>query len=451
MRALFSVRALLIASTLFIIYATTIPWDLAGAPTLARVAWVPLWDFARGRPPSIPDLVQNVVLFMPFGFLLGLALPLAREKSPVMCGIAVASFGLVLSGLVEGLQTMSLTRTPSASDLLTNVFGAFVGGVASRLYARHLAHRIEASLTRIVREQPGIVVFVAYAFAVTAGSLAPFVPTLDLGELRANVRTFLDNPWGPKPIGALVTDGLLFMALAFLAAYELPAVLARYGLLSRAKDRIPVAFAVFFAAFSMSALAALLEMLQVVLVGHSPGVQDVISGTVAALLGAALASIVETEGPHPAKKLGALTRRLPWLVITFSVLAPTLRALQPFQWASLSEKIETFTVWNLVPFWGLFRNVTLATVRNVFEVSAFYVPLGYSLHVLGRRPRAIFFFALALAEALEVLQIAIEGRTYDVTEGIYAGLFAVVGAWIFSRLRMREERHDTALLPLRPS
>ncbi|MFB3065661.1 MAG: hypothetical protein ACE10D_04010 [Planctomycetota bacterium] len=43
--------------------------------------------------------------------------------------------------------------------------------------------------------------------------------------------------------------------------------------------------------------------------------------------------------------------------------------------------------------------------------------------------------SLLVAEMLEVLQIPVVGRVFDVTEGIYAGFMGLVGAWAVTRLR----------------
>jgi len=130
--------------------------------------------------------------------------------------------------------------------------------------------------------------------------------------------------------------------------------------------------------------------------------------------------------------------RAPALALGFAVLAPALRALAPFDLVAPGEKLADFDLWQLVPFWALFRNINPGTFRNVFEAAAHYVPMGYVLAALGRRPMTGFAWALVLAVALEVLQIGIAGRTFDITEGLYAGAGALIGAWVLDRLRHRD-------------
>lgn len=446
MSRLFNARTFFVFCGLFIFYATTIPWDMSQAPTLARVSWIPGWDSERGRIWSIPDMVQNVVLFMPFGFFAFVGFERLQKKGLVLGGLLTGLVGLSLSLFVESLQTMSATRSPSATDLATNFGGALCGGVAGALYVAFFRERIDRTLTRTVRESPGMILLALYFTAISVGSLAPFIPTLDVGLLRHNVRLFLDEPWGVKPFGALLTDGLLFVALSLLVGRELPAYLGKRSWFPFFNGSIGATVAALFGIATASGLAILLELGQLVIVGHSPGVQDMVVGIIGATLGGGILVAVTGGGAvHPAKELGALTRKAPWAVLTFALLAPTFRALQPFRfYGEMSEAFVDITAWNFVPFWQLFRNINLSTFRNVFEASAIYLPLGYALFALGRAPRVGFIACLVLAEILEVLQIPVVDRTFDITEGLYAGLMGLLGAHAMIQL---EKRRTPAVLP----
>ncbi len=452
----FTPRTFFILCSLFIFYATTIPWDMAHAPTLENVAWIPLWDTARDRLWSIPDMVQNVVFFMPFGFFGYLGLPWVKRRGPILGVIIMALMGLTLSLTVESLQTMSATRSPSATDLTTNFGGALIGAAIAGFYSSLLQERFRKIVSELLQTNPGLLIFAVYLVAVTAGALAPFIPSLDIGLLRANVRAFLDDPWGPKAFGALLTDGLLFAALAFLCAKEVPAYLGARRWFPVFKGQISSVSAALFGMVSIGGLAVVLEAMQMVIIGHSPGVQDAVVGLLAAILGGLGLAVWARDGVQPAKQLGDFTLAAPGVVLGFSILAPTLRAMQPFQFQSLSEAFELITVWQLVPFATLFENINLSTFRNVFEASAIYLPLGYAVHALGKRPWVGFAVCLGLAELLEVLQIPVAGRVFDITEGIYAGAMGVAGAWVFTSLQAMnpaaswqgdEPTNPTAVMP----
>jgi VanZ family protein len=434
---LFSARGLFVLSGLFIVYATTIPWDFAHAPHLDGIAWVPGWDPARGRIWSVPDMVQNVVLFLPFGFFGVLASPRLASRGALLGALGMGALGLLLSLFVEALQTMSATRTPSTTDLATNFLGAAIGGQAAILFQGRFRERAQAWLLATAQERPGLLILIAYFVAITAGALAPFIPTLDVGALRASVRGFLDAPLGKKPPGALLTDGLLFGALALLATHELPASLRRLraSLFSAGLPRAPVAALLAFAACALLALS--LEFAQLFIIGHSPSLGDVGVAMVGAALGAGLAAALSGGQPRPAARLGALTRRSPVLVLAFAVLAPVTRALSPFELRPLSEGLAAASLGNLLPFWSLFSKLDVSTFRNVFEAAAIYLPLGYALAALRRPPWFAAAVAVGLAWTLELLQLGVVGRVSDVTEGLYAALMALVGAWALGELGAR--------------
>ncbi len=442
---IFSARTFFVLSGLFIFYATTIPWDMSAAPSLSRVNWVPGWDSSRGRIWSIPDMVQNVVLFLPYGFFGYLSLKPLRDKGPVLGGLLMGLLGLALSLFVEVLQTMSSTRSPAATDLVTNFGGALVGGVTAGIYLATFSVRLNHWISKTVAERPGILIFGLYALAIVSGSLAPFIPTLDIGLLRASVRSFLNEPWGPKGLGALWADGLLFGALAYLTVRELPAWLGAQRWFPGFKGPIGSRSALVFALVLVAALALGLELAQIVIIGHSPGLQDAVVGLVCGILGASLAALGHKH-IQPAHSLGEESLRRPQVILGFAIALPIVRALQPFELQSLSAGLADVSGWNLVPFWALFRNLNLSTFRNVFEASAVYLPLGYALFARGRPPWFGFVACLGLAELLEVAQLFVAGRVVDITEGVYAGLMALLGAWILTALRARvdfDEAGDT--------
>lgn len=435
MRKLFNPTTWFVLTALFIFYATTIPWDYTQPFSLDGVHWIPGWDSERNRIWSIPDMVQNVVLFLPFGLFAYLGLPFVRARGPILGAILAGALGLLLSTSVELLQTMSASRSPATTDLVTNFSGALGGGIAGALWQATLAERFQRHLGALVRSRPGLLIYLLFLGAIVLGGLAPFIPTLDVGMLRHQVRLFLDAPWGNKPLGALLSDGLLFGAMTFLAVRELPGLW---------KTPLGAAAKIGLAIVTSTIIALGLEAAQLVIIGHSPGLQDTVVGIVAALLAAGLAPVLLGSELRAASALGELTRRRPALVLAFAIVAPTLRALQPFEFRPLGEALDAVDGWQFVPFWALFRNLNVSTFRNVFEAAAIYLPLGYALYALGKSPRFGFLACLALAEVLEILQIPVVARVYDITEGVYAGLMGLVGAWAFTRLE--EEARPAARL-----
>ena len=88
---------------LFIVYGTTIPFNFSQDPDFIRekvaaLSWNPLTR-PDGRRVSIPDSVQNVMLFIPFGMLGGLA-----------CRRSFASRATMVAAVVADGQSRSACR-----------------------------------------------------------------------------------------------------------------------------------------------------------------------------------------------------------------------------------------------------------------------------------------------------------------------------------------------------
>jgi len=333
-----SARALFLLSAAFIAYATTIPWDTAPPPDWSRVQWTP-FEGAWG----VPDAVQNVVLFVPFGVFGFFALRRA---------LLVAVLGGALSALVEFLQTMSPTRTASATDVATNLLGAFSGAAFAAMIARPLEERWLPAWRARVRRQPGSTVLVALLLAAVWQAWAPFLPTLDVGAFKQQAKGFLADPWGGKPWELLLFDAVLYAGLGVAWFREL---------------RFPAG------AFL---LAGALEFGQFFLRGHAPALQDVAAAWAGLAAGAA---VVRRTGPGPAREAGELVRRFPGLCLAFALALPALRALEPFRFGPWAMP----DAWRFVPFASVFANVNAFTVANFFTVIAAYVPLGYVLPPLA--------------------------------------------------------------------
>ncbi len=434
-----SVRALFVLSGLFILYATTLPFDFSHAPTLARAELIPLWDPVRGRLASIPDLVQNVVLFMPFGFFAVRSYAWFRGGL-LRTTLLTALLGFVVSGTVEVLQTMSSVRTPSASDLTTNTLGCGLGGLIAHLWGAHLVDWGGRRIDQIRALQPGLLVVLGLLAIVAFTQLAPFIPTLDVGAMRAQVRSVLDHPFGVRPVGASVPSMVLFVSLGFAIAHEVPSrLLARGGAISSAA-------AAGVGAAIASALALAIELAQMPLLYHRPSLLDVAANALGGTLGALGVLLVKRGGPvTPARALGAWTAAWPVLVLAACVLAPIARALSPFVLRPIGPALDALDLTYLVPFLHFFDTMKLATFLNVFETAATYLPLGYVLAVRRVPPALAFGLAVALSEVLELSQIAIEGRSVDVTEGLLAAAGALAGRMV--ALRLGAARNEDAAPP----
>lgn len=112
-------------------------FTVVGIPTIntltvnAEFNWIPLIDIVNGPAEYIKNTVLNIILFVPFGFLLFAVWSKYRP-------LKITFFtGLGLSLIIEILQIFSY-RFTDVDDLLTNTAGTMMGYCLSRMYAENL-------------------------------------------------------------------------------------------------------------------------------------------------------------------------------------------------------------------------------------------------------------------------------------------------------------------------
>lgn len=117
-------RALL-AVYLAAVAAVTLGPAPADAGTLSRVERLVAWLSGHGVPVTYlgVEAVANVVMFVPFGVLVSLALPArARWGDRVVVPLALAT-----SAGIETVQRWLPTRVPTVQDVVLNTLGAALG------------------------------------------------------------------------------------------------------------------------------------------------------------------------------------------------------------------------------------------------------------------------------------------------------------------------------------
>ena len=159
------------------------------AANLARTSWLPFFNRDGSRPP-IPDMIQNVIFFLPFGFLGYFSF---RRHSWIGY-LAIVTAGMTLSFTVETLQLTTLYRITSPTDVATNTIGTILGLLIANS-ANLSIQQTPASLKSRLRESRMALLFLAALIITLIGALAPFDFSLDAGIVGWKLNHFLRQPF----------------------------------------------------------------------------------------------------------------------------------------------------------------------------------------------------------------------------------------------------------------
>lgn len=397
----------------FIVYVTTLPFDFVFSTSTAldKLGGVSrhLFTGPDGQRASLSDMVQNVVLFAPFGVLCVAALTTRREARAravrFWVAVAVATIaGCVLSAAVETLQLFTPERVTSLNDVVTDTTGALLGALVA-VVAIRLRHRLgaQASYGATMHELYPVLVWGALAMLA---AWHPFDTTLDIGGIGSKVRSFIRDPW---QAGVLADEGVDVVRYALFSA----SCVVCFERLGIARPRVR-------AAFAGIALAAVLELSQFFVQSRMPGMKDMTVGAIGSC-GAALLAV-----PRLWSK-----RRAASAIGIASLLATALMMLSPFV---IRSDRQPFTI---VPLRSYAAGPPERTISHAAELSLAFFPLGFSLALLlPRRLRLmrVALIAFALGVLLEFLQGWIAGRYPDVTDAAVLALGALAGTWAASNI-----------------
>lgn len=395
---------------LFIVYATTIPFHFLGDPAqvrakLATVQWNSL-KRADGSRLAIPDAVQNVMLFIPFGVLGGLSCRRgATSRARIVAIVGLAGTGL--SAFVETLQLFTVDRVAATSDVMTNGLGAAGGALVAVE-----GHRRMLAAMRAHAASPWMTNRWTYATLCALGVLVvsawqPFDLTLDVSTVGSKIRALTRDPWQQGPW----TDeggAVLLYALTTL-------VVAKW------LDASGVARAPLKAALAAAVLAIGLESSQALVGSRTPSGWDAAVRLAGVAVGLVLA---------PATR--AFDRRLPWLALLFAACVASAAILT---WGPFEIRPER-RPFNWFPFLGYYGTNWFPAVSHAIELALVYFPFGFVLGMSGppgRAMRAAVLMALGSAIVIEYGQSWFVGRYPDVTDVAFSALGGGLGAWFSGR------------------
>lgn len=88
----------------------------------------PFGDIIHSRGPAVREALLNILMLVPFGFLV----PLIRKRKTMIYHVIISSF--LLSFIIETLQMFDLNRSSDVTDLITNTIGGLVGFLIFKIF-----------------------------------------------------------------------------------------------------------------------------------------------------------------------------------------------------------------------------------------------------------------------------------------------------------------------------
>ena len=342
-------------------------------------AYAKLWGSCCTMPGR-GDLMGNVILFVPFGFLGFLATSGSDLRGRVGLVVVVGS---IFAFALQLLQVHLPSRDENLQDVLWNGVGILAGGgfaVLVREYVRPMQSGA-ASLSLL----PACLLMAWLAYR-----LMPFVPSLDWQLIKNSVKPLFNPGFS---FGGIVHDAVAWTAVGYL----LKELRAGAGL-----DRY------------LPALIAAVLALEVVIVSNAVTAPNVLGALFALLLWPALRNSENSASVLGVVLLGG---------IVVSGLSPFITAAQsaPFNW---------------LPFHGYLGGSMYLNAQSALDKVFLYGAVIFMLSRSSLTTRSATTIAFVTVLVIELAQTRFVGHTPEITDP----LLVLLAAWTLTALA-RYEQH----------
>jgi VanZ family protein len=388
----------LLLYTLFIIYGSLFPLVDWRSPTQNLLV---VWQQAMGQHLSRSDLLTNILVYIPLGFLL--CSVCSQRLGTFSKVVLTVILGGMLSFAMEYIQLFLPARTSSPVDLILNVMSTIIGAISfcwlgkeSSIGEVFIGWRNSWFISEKIADI-GIMVVVLWV----AVQLAPFVPSLDVGDIKNGLR----------PLWLTLHDLSRFNCYR-VTTYALNISSLGVGLLliTKLRSRVPILLGVF---------CGTVLLVKILIVGRQLSLEAVAG----LIIGFLLTFLIQRLSRGGLITIGGCSVVFAYVVDVIRP-DPTTVELHPFNWIPFgSQMMENVSgigsildgLWPFVAF-GFFAIMFVYPdrLRSVFKSGAFIV--------LG-----VF--------VLEYYQTFITGRYADITSVI----LAVVG-WSIPLLLFRDSK-----------
>ncbi len=444
----------------FILYASWTPADGKGhVMDLVRGLLHPRRLFAGH---NLRDIATNVLLYMPLGIFLALAVCAKGDRKPSLFSPWLF-FGFIVSLTMEVGQSF-IGRTPDLVDVITNSTGHALGYLivilAVRVYG--LSPLVFMGLDPNNSQDKKTQSIAAFRFIAICVyvliALLPFDVSVQLGKVYAQLLP--DETGVPR----LILDPLYSVSHwkehGLKLTFELWALLP-LGALTAFLAGIRGKLNIFRPIFSCVTVAFLCETAQIFILSRRTDVAMVPVAVLAGALGWLLVrSWFRLQSIDPSN--GAQRDDIRWQELALALAGYSfiigLFAWSPFQFetdiGAVLNKIRHDS--NLVPFRQHFSTRSLASAVDIVKETGLFIPFGIlcARLILEVRPsfdriKTLLVVAVvsgSFAVFMELSQAVCIGRTIDITDAFLGGFGGLCGAVLLQLFHVRGPQQTEEVL-----
>jgi len=412
---------------LFIVYGSFIPFRFSDDWEFVRAQFArfftPPYDHGS-RQFSIPDVLSNILLFVPFGFLwVGGEFSLRASRRLSKAILAGGVLGLLCGLAIESGQMFSPGRIASILDASCNGLGSATGAAAGYLLFQAFRGNFGLILLQLLQQRPSLVLLVFLLLAPIADSYYPFDVTLDVSTVWHNLKNARLIPFAGGLhrfwLDLLVEKFLLFGAIGYLTMRNL------------SQGKSPARGLAWAAC---TAVAVLIEAGKLFFVGRAPNLDNVVLSSLGALAGVLLIP--------PLAATDFARQHARGLLATLILCTLAYVELTPFDWIQTFDQIPSrIAAIEWLPFSSYYSAEPEAALFDLAKKMFLLGPLGFLIAAADSTGSSRKRIARAAAAGLlvglilEASQIALQSRTPSLTDVLLFGGAAWAGAMIFERYR----------------
>ncbi|MEW6096478.1 MAG: VanZ family protein, partial [bacterium] len=184
---------------IYVIYGTLIPFDFSLqlediAQSITRANFIPFYNEYEGRRFSIPDVVSNLLLFLPYGFLLYWGLQ-NRGMGIAKCKLICISSAFLFSSILEFLQVFSILRRSSVTDIINNTISTWIGCILSNIFLTSFKDRMFNQLNTLRQKNPLLLFLILYSLLILLVFMFPFDISIDVDDIKRGIKEINLTPF----------------------------------------------------------------------------------------------------------------------------------------------------------------------------------------------------------------------------------------------------------------